>query len=149
MIATMMSTVNNVRIMDDALSIWSQSKTSIVTHAYSAILELEQRELGTNIVPRNHMFWIDALAREGGVHILPRSCLDDCISTIADGVNAIDKAISDDVSFDPREHIVVTTQLTLLSYLVDTSTPAKVPLLGDGAMGMSSDFKNCVVWWNA
>ena len=150
MISTMTATVYNIHIMEDALSNWSRSKTSTVTNAYSTIMEFQRREIGIDPPPDNHLMWIHDLTRGVGVHILHRSGLEKCITMISDGVNPVDDTMTTVAieSFDPDQHMVVTTQLTPLSYIVDNVLPGTVPLLGPGAMGVSSHFKYCVVWWN-
>ena len=149
MIATMMATVRNIRVVEDALSQWSRSKTSAVTDAYMSIMELQKLETGMDPSPENHLLWLDTLSYHGGVHIMPRSRIDHCIMTMSNGGDplegtglGIDKHL-----FDHKKHIIVTTQLTPLSYLLDNPHPGTVPPLGPNAMGMSS-VKYCAVWWN-
>ena len=148
MLATMTSTVQHAALIDSALTEWSRSKSSNVSAAYSAIMGMERNELGCEPTPNTHVFWIRGLSHGVGVHVVPRTRFHEFAVQVHNGEVA-DALDADDVAFDFAEHMIVTTQPTVLSYLVSTPFADKVPILGSGAMGMAHNFKCCAVWWNA
>lgn len=148
-IGTMMATVRHMTAMDEAIT--NRSRRDVAS-TYSSIMALERKEIGHDLVPDNHVQWIHGLCVGAGVHRVRRSLLHDTVEYVCSMGFSPDSTVDGDedadAPFDPTTHFIVTTDVTMLSYILEAEV-AHVPLLGPGARGVSPSLKCCVLWWES
>lgn len=151
MLATMADAVRQFQIIDSALVHVSRHRTDEVVAAYSRIVNMEETERGRPLEPREHVEWIHGISRGVGVHVVDRVRLPSLLELVHNSCPIPDPSFEDDVSlmeFDPRHHIVVTTQPTVLSYFSENDFPTGGRTEMGGARIASSNFSYSVMWWD-
>ena len=125
MVDVMVRTCQHVKEINKCVDNYHHSHTNTVLRSYTALVDL-----AGIVSPEQHVEWLLQLSfYTGGIHVVDKTNF---------------SQVSEDVQFDTRRHMIMTSQASLLSYMVEDTS-----VLGRGARMKMGDFKRIHLWWEA